>query len=224
MIAWPTPFADRGSAGRELAARLAHLRGSDPIVLALPRGGVPVAHEIARALNAELGLVMVRKLGAPGHPEFAIGAVIDGDEPQVVFNEDAMRIVAPPPDYVKDEVGRQLIELERRRHAYIGEKRMPQLGGRTVILVDDGIATGSTVMAALRGVRRHNPARLILAVPVAPPDTLEKLRPLCDDVVVLAMPQPFYAVGQHYLDFRQVDDREVIDLLAGAKKREADYD
>lgn len=221
MNAFP-PFTDRSSAGRQLATRLAHLRNSDPIVLALPRGGVPVGYEIARALDAELGLVMVRKLGAPGHPEFAIGAVVDGDEPQIVFNEDAMRIVAPAPDYVKGEVGRQLIELERRRHAYIGDRRKPQLAGRTVIVVDDGIATGSTVTAALRGVRRQDPGRLILAVPVAPPDTVEQLRALCDEVVVLAMPQPFYAVGQHYHDFRQVDDREVIDLLAAAEEREAD--
>ncbi|MCL6251228.1 phosphoribosyltransferase [Altererythrobacter sp. KTW20L] len=219
-----SPLADRRSAGCQLATRLGHLRDSDPIVLALPRGGVPVGYEIARALDAELGLVMVRKLGAPGHPKFAIGAVIDGDDPQVVFNEDAMRIVAPAPDYVKEEAGRQLIELERRRHAYIGEKRIPQLGERTVILVDDGVATGSTVTAALRAIRRHDPGRLILAVPVAPPDTLEKLRPLCDDLVVLAIPQPFYTVGHHYRDFRQVNDREVIDLLAAAEKREAAND
>ena len=219
-----SPLADRSSAGRQLAMRLGHLRDCDPVVLALPRGGVPVGYEIAQALDAELALVMVRKLRAPGHPEFAIGAVIDGDEPQVLFNEDAMRILFPSPDYIKEEAGRQLIELERLRHAYIGEKRMPQLGGRTVILVDGGNATGSTVMAALRGVRRQNPERLILAVPVAPSDTLEKLRPLCDDVVVLAIPQPFYAVGQHYLDFRQVDDREVIDLLAATKNRDADND
>jgi putative phosphoribosyl transferase len=219
MNAFP-PIHDRRSAGRRLATRLSHLRNSDPIVLALPRGGVPVAYEIARALNARLGLIMVRKLGAPGQPEFAIGAIIDGDDPQVVLNEDILRIGAPSSNYIKEELDRQLIELERRKHAYFGNRKSPSLTGRTVILVDDGIATGSTITAALRGVRQHEPAHLILAVPVAPQDTIEKLRPLCDEIVVLTMPEPFYAVGQHYQDFSQVDDQEVIDLLGAARQHE----
>jgi len=210
------PFADRVSAGKMLAERLGHLASSNPIVLALPRGGVPIGYEIARALRAELELLMVRKLGAPGHEEYAIGAVVDGAEPQLVLNEEAMRIVAPSREYVENELARQLAELERRRRAYIGTRRKPQLAGRTVIVVDDGIATGSTVSAALRGAKRNDPAHLVLAAPVAPPDTIEALRPLCDEIVVLATPEPFYAVGRYYRNFNQVEDSEVIALLESA--------
>ncbi len=217
-VAPTLPLEGRVQAGQMLADRLAHLRGTDPIVLALPRGGLPVAFPIARALGADLDLLMVRKLGAPGHEEFAIGAVVDGDEPQVVFNEDAMKAIAPSREYVQRELDRQIAELERRRRAYIGDREKPQIAGRTVIIVDDGVATGSTIMAALRGARRNNPHKLILAVPVAPPDVVRQLGHLCDEIVVLATPDPFYAVGNHYRDFRQVDDQEVIDLLAAADR------
>ncbi|RVQ69829.1 phosphoribosyltransferase [Croceicoccus ponticola] len=203
-----------------LAARLKHLASRHPIVLALPRGGVPLGYEVARALDAELDLLMVRKLGAPGHQEFAIGAVVDGEEPQMILNEEAMRLLSPSREYVQQELSRELVELERRRRLYMGTKRKPQMAGRTVIIVDDGVATGSTVTAALRGARRNNPAYLVLAVPVAPPDTIERLRPLCDEIVVLAMPEPFYAVGQHYVDFTQVEDREVMELLKAATNRD----
>jgi putative phosphoribosyl transferase len=215
------PFEDRASAGRLLAERLAYLKDADPLVLALPRGGVPVAYEIAKSLDADLDLLMVRKLGAPGHEEFAIGAVVDGEEPQWVPNEDAMRIFHPSREYVQRELGRQMAELQRRRRAYVGKKRKPPLAGRTVVIVDDGIATGSTVIAALRGVRRKDPKSLIVATPVAPRDTIEKLRPLCDEIVVLASPVPFNAVGQHYRDFNQVGDRQVIELLEDAGSQPA---
>ncbi len=216
------PLENRTMAGRFLSKRLEHLRGSDTIVLALPRGGLPVAYEIARALDAELDLMMVRKLGAPGHEEFAIGAIVDGDEPRLVLNEEAMRILSPSREYVQHELDRQLVELERRRRAYLGNRQKPRLAGRTVIVVDDGIATGSTITAALRGARGNHPKHLVLAVPVAPPDVIRTLRPLCDEIVVLATPDPFRAVGQHYLDFRQIEDGEVIALLKAANgSREA---
>lgn len=210
-------FADRSEAGRLLAARLVHLAPDKPLVLALPRGGVPVGFEIARALGAELDLLMVRKLGAPGHPEFAIGAIVDGAAPQLVLNPAARRLIEADSTYVEQEKHRQLVELERRRRAYLGERPAPQIAGRTVIIVDDGVATGATISAAIRGARQAGPARLVLAVPVAPQDTARQLRTLCDDLVVLALPDPFFSVGQHYRDFSQTGDAEVIRLLALAR-------
>lgn len=207
------PLPDRATAGRLLGRRLEHLRESRPIVLALPRGGVPVGFEIARLLDGDLDLLMVRKLGAPGNEEFAIGAIVDGKEPQTVLNDAATRALRLSPEYIQRETARQMDELERRRRAYPGRKERPRLDGRTVIIADDGVATGSTMTAALRGVREYQPSRLVLAVPVAPAEVVEKLRPLCDEIEVLAMPSPFHAVGQYYLDFDQVEDAEVVRLL-----------
>jgi putative phosphoribosyl transferase len=198
-------FADRRDAGRQLAAALA--------ALALPRGGVPVAVEVARALRAPLDLLLVRKLGAPGHPEYGIGALVDGSDPQLVLNEEAMRLIAPPPEYIEQEKQRQLAELERRRTAYFGDRQPLSATGRTVVLVDDGIATGGTVRVALRALRSSGAAEVVLAVPVAPGDTLEALRDEADRVVCLATPAPFLAVGNHYADFAQTTDAEVIELL-----------
>jgi putative phosphoribosyl transferase len=188
-------FSDRRSAGQCLAKALESYRGRDPLVLALPRGGVPVAFEVAQALDADLDLLMVRKIGAPGHEEFGIGAVVDGADPQVVLNEEAMRALAPSPEYIRAELRRQLIEIDRRRQAYQGKREPIPVAGRTVIVVDEGIATGGTMLAALRGIRKNHPARLVLAVPVAPREAISALRGECDEIVCLATPDPFHAVG-----------------------------
>lgn len=209
-------FADRRAAGRRLARALAGLRDRNPLVLALPRGGVPVAYEVATALGAELDLLFVRKLGAPGHAEFGIGAVVDGADPQLVLNEAAVRQLGVGVDYLGAELARQLAEIERRRHAYVGGRAAPSVAGQTVIVVDDGVATGSTVTAALAGIRKNHPEHLVLAVPVAPPDVTAALRAHCDEFVCLETPDPFYAVGAHYADFTQTGDAEVVDLLARA--------
>jgi putative phosphoribosyl transferase len=206
-------FVDRCDAGRKLAAAVGKLDLDDPLVLALPRGGVPVAAEVARALRAPLDLLLVRKIGAPGHEEYAIGALVDGDDPQVVLNEEVMAIVQPPPGYVDAEVKRQLAELERRRNAYLGTRKPTAVKGRTVVAVDDGIATGSTMTAALRALRKAGAVKIVLAVPVAPEDTIKKLRVEADEIVCLAMPKMFRAVGLHYANFGQTTDDEVVGLL-----------
>lgn len=213
-----TLLSNRASAGRQLAKRLVRLRETDPLILALPRGGVPVAYEIARALDAELDLMLVRKLGAPGNREFAIGAVVDGEDPQVVLNDDAAEILSPGSDYLTREMSRQLIELERRRTAYLGSRRKPRIAGRMVVMVDDGIATGATITAAIKGARKAGVAGLVLAVPVAPRDAVARLEPLCDEIVVIAMPEPFGSVGQHYADFTQTSDAEVVRLMRDARR------
>ncbi|TNE39816.1 MAG: phosphoribosyltransferase [Sphingomonadales bacterium] len=210
-------FRDRRAAGRRLAMALGRFAPMAPVILALPRGGVPVAYEIATSLHAPLDLLLVRKIGAPGNEEYGIGAVIDGADPQLVLNEEAMKRLAPGPDYIRAEMHRQLAELERRRRAYLGERPPPSLSGRTVILVDDGIATGGTMKAALQGARKARPERLILAVPVAPRETLETLRDTCDEVICLATPHPFYSVGACYTNFDQTDDEEVQTLLHHAE-------
>jgi putative phosphoribosyl transferase len=213
-----TLFRNRRDAGRRLAVALAPYRENRPIVFALPRGGVPVGFEVAKALAAPLDVLLVCKIGAPGHEELGLGAVVDGHGPQLVLNEDIVRAVAPPPGYIEAEEQRQLAEIERRRQHYIGDRSPVAVEGRTIIVVDDGIATGATVKAALRGLARNRPARLVLAVPVAPADSLEELSAECDEVVCLATPDPFYAVGPHYRDFRQTEDAEVVRLLDEARQ------
>ncbi len=210
-------FSDRRDAGRKLAAALKIYAKEKPLVLGLPRGGVPVAFEVAKALGAPLDLLIVRKIGAPSNPEFGIGAVVDGAEPQVVMNEDIMRMVAPKPAYVKAETQRQLAEIERRRAVYLGGRKPLSPRGRTVIVVDDGVATGGTVRAALRGLKKAGAAKIILAVPVAPTDVLESLRAEADEIVCLNARDDFQAVGFHYADFRQTEDEEVVSLLALAR-------
>lgn len=208
-------FTDRREAGQLLAERLKELHlDKDVLVLALPRGGVPVGYEVARALKVPLDVFITRKIGAPGNPEFAIGAVAsDGTR---ILDEVIIQQFDIPDSYVVAETERQLTEIERRMAVYRGDRPPPQIEGRTVILVDDGVATGSTVRASLQALRKHKPARLILAVPVGPPQTIEALRSLADDVVVLATPEPFWAVGRFYQSFEQMTDEQVVQLLQAA--------
>ena len=209
------PFVDRSAAGRALAKALASKKLVDPVVLALPRGGVPVAAEIAKALSAPLDIVLVRKIGVPYQRELAVAAVVDGDQPEVVVNEDVARHADLPPGYIEAHVKQELEEIERRREVYLqGQERVP-LEGRTLILVDDGIATGASVRAALKALRRKKPKALVLAIPVAPIETLDEMKNDVDDIVCLHTPEPFFAIGVHYVDFHQMSDDEVISLLAG---------
>jgi putative phosphoribosyl transferase len=206
-------FDDRSDAGRQLASRLAELALPDPLVLALPRGGVPVGLEVARHLGAPLDLVLVRKIGAPGHEELAAGAVVDGDRPELVLNASVIRSYGIDQDYLDRQQVRQLAEIERRRQHYLGGRSRPAVAGRTAIVVDDGIATGATVRAALHAVRRAGPRELVLAVPVAAADVLTRLQSEADRIVSLHSPQDFMAVGQFYRDFRQVEDEQVVAML-----------
>lgn len=217
MIGSTMGFANRREAGRKLADAVAALGLDEAVVLALPRGGVPVAYEVARRLKAPLDILLVRKIGAPGHEEFGIGALVDGASPQVVIDEATARAVGASRDYIEREIGRQLAEIERRRTAYARAQPVP-LEGRTAIVVDDGIATGGTVRAALQGLAKSGARKVVLAVPLAPTAALRELSDLCDQVVCLSSPEPFYAVGAHYDDFDQTGDEEVIDLLAQASK------
>jgi putative phosphoribosyl transferase len=210
-------FDDRRDAGRQLAARLLPYRDRDPIVLALPRGGVPVGYEIARALGAPLDIIVVRKLGAPGQPELGIGAVVDGDHPLGVLNEEVVKTLVVPEAYLEREVAAQLAEIRRRQAAYRSGRAPLTIAGRTAIVVDDGLATGGSMRAALRSVRRAAPARLVLAVPVAPPDTLARLSAEVDETVCLETPELFGAVGYFYRNFAQTTDDEVVRLLAACQ-------
>lgn len=210
-------FANRRVAGRELALALTSLEIEDPIIFALPRGGVPLGFEVAKQLKAPLDILLVRKIGAPGHEEFGIGALVDGASPQVVIDERTAKLAGADDAYIEREVQRQLAEVERRREAYgSGLSHSPR--GRSVIVVDDGIATGGTVKAALKALRMAGAARIVLAVPVAPRSAIAELRQYSDDIVCLAMPEPFYAVGAHYDDFSQTSDAEVIELLESARQ------
>jgi putative phosphoribosyl transferase len=209
-------FADRRDAGRQLAAALLRFKDEHPLVLALPRGGVPVAFEVAQTLGAPLDVALVRKLGAPGHAELGLGAVVDGKDPQMILNEEVVRLVRPKPGYLQSEKARQLQELERRRRLYRDGRPAPAVEGRTVIVVDDGIATGGSAKAVLRALSVQRAGKLVLAVPVAPADTLEALSSEADEMVCLAAPEPFFAVGEHYEDFTQTTDEEVVRLLQRA--------
>lgn len=208
------PFNDRREAGRELAKALESYKDQHPIVLALPRGGVPVAAEIATALDAPLDLVLVRKIGAPMQPELAMGAVVDGREPVVVRNESVIRLCGISEQEFNAARDAQLAEIERRRKKYLGGRAHPELKGRTAIVIDDGIATGATTRAALRALRIREPHKLVLAVPVAPTQTLKDLRNDVDELVCLEDYEDFGAIGMFYADFTQVSDAEVIALLA----------
>ena len=209
----PRYFRDRSEAGRLLAAKLrTYANRPDVIVLALPRGGVPVAYEVATALGAPLDIFLVRKLGVPGYEELAMGAVATGGVR--VLNDQVVQGLRIP-DYVIDAVAAwELQELARREQLYRGERPQPNVRDRTVILVDDGLATGSTMLAALRALRQQQPARVVVAVPTASPVTCEEMRSEADDVVCAITPEPFYSVGLWYEDFSQTTDEEVRELLA----------
>lgn len=209
-------FADRTEAGRELGRVLANRDLDDPVILALPRGGVPVALEIARALLAPMDVVLVRKIGVPEYREVAAAAVVDGGDAEIVYNTDVMRSARLSEADIEREAEVELAEIERRRKIYLGARERERLDGRTLIVVDDGIATGATMRAALAALKRKRPARLIVAVPVAAPDVVARLRKIVDEVVCLEAPDIFYAVGDHYGDFHQVTDAEVMDALAEA--------
>jgi putative phosphoribosyl transferase len=203
-------FRDRAHAGRVLAARLADLRAAEPLVMGLPRGGVPVAAEIARALDTDLDVVLVRKIGAPQREELAVGAV--GEDGVTVRNDAVLADLGLTWDDLTEQVSHERDEI-RRRAAILRPGPRPDLSDRTVILVDDGIATGATVVAALRILRQLGASRIVLAVPVAPPDSLRVLAPLTDEIVCPVAPEHFAAVGQWYEDFTQVPDHEVRALL-----------
>ena len=208
------PFANRIDAGRRLARALARFKEDRVVVLALPRGGVPVAAEVAAALNAPLDLVLVRKIGYPPQPELAMGAVVDGADPIIVRNEDVIRMTGVSEAEFDEVCARELAEIERRRARYLGTRAPLELSGRTAIVIDDGLATGATMRAALRALRKRLPGKIVLAVPVAPSETLEEMRGDADEIVCLEAFDFFGAIGAYYSDFRQVTDEELIETLA----------
>jgi predicted phosphoribosyltransferase len=212
-------FADRIAAGRQLAQALAAYKGKDCVVYALPRGGVPVAAEVATFLGAPLDLLLVRKIGVPHYPELAMGAVVDGGAPIVVHNREVMTAARVRTEDFDAVCQNELAEIERRRKHYMGNKTFIGAKGRIAIVIDDGIATGATMRAALQATRQRGPQKLILAVPVAPRETLDALRPEVDEIVCLASPEPFGAVGLFYGNFEQTTDEEVITLLAQNQAR-----
>jgi putative phosphoribosyl transferase len=208
------PYRDRRHAGVDLARHLADVKGQDLVVLALPRGGVPVAFEVARALAAPLDVFVVRKLGLPGHPEFAMGAIASGGVR--VLNDEVVRLYRIPQRAVEAIAQEQRTELERRERMYRRQRPPLDVGGRTVVLIDDGLATGSTMKAAVEAVRALGPARIIVAVPVGSPETCREFAAIADAIVCARAPEHFAAVGQWYDDFRQTTDDEVRELLEAA--------
>jgi putative phosphoribosyl transferase len=215
----PLRFADRSEAGRQLGVRLKRLRLDRPIIYALPRGGVPVGVEVAAALDAPLDLVLVRKLGAPFQPELAVGAVVDGGEPETVLNPEIIALTGTREDYIVAAREREIAEIERRRRRYLADRPGQDPRGRAAVVVDDGLATGATARAALHALRRRGPAQLILAVPVASPDSLVAIRPEADQVVCLHEADLVCGIGGFYGDFHQLTDAEVIRLLDAAAAR-----
>lgn len=214
-------FESREDAGRALAAAVSELFAARPemtapVVLALPRGGVPVAVAVARALGAPLDLVMVRKIGVPYQPELAAAAVVDGDDPQLVTNPEVVRLARVSSEALAAGKARALAEIARRRETYLRGRAPVAIAGRDAVLVDDGVATGATMRAALEATRAKGARTLTLAIPVAPPDTVARLARETDHLICLSQPTRFYAIGAHYRDFRQVSDEEVVRLLAEA--------
>ena len=204
-------FKDRRQAGDALADALKDLKGEDLIVLAIPRGGVVVGDAVARALGAPLDVVVTKKIGAPGEPEYAIGAVTQDGE--VILDDEAVRMLGADRDYVEREAGRQAEEVRDRMRRFRGDRPVPKLKGRTVVIVDDGIATGSTVLAAARFVKKQGPKSIVVAVPVGPAEAVARMSDEVDRVVCLETPEPFFAIGEFYSDFEQVGDDEVKRIL-----------
>jgi putative phosphoribosyl transferase len=205
-------FEDRREAGQRLAEALSDFAGQDVVILGIPRGGVVIAAVVADRLGAPLDIVIPRKVGAPGNPELGLGAVAEGVE---VLDERLLDVLGVTEGYLRREVAAQQEELRRRADVYRGGRDPVELAGKVAIVVDDGVATGGTAIAAIRWARNQDAAKVVLAVPVAPGEALDRLRQEADEVVALAAPEPFYAVGQWYADFPQVSDREVIELLSG---------
>lgn len=213
-----TGFADRREGGRRLAKALSHYRGKpNTIVIGLPRGGVVTAAAIAEDLDLPLDVLVVRKLGTPGHEELAMGAIGPGGVR--VLNDDVISSLRIAATQVDAEARREQAELERRERLYRGDRPPLDLAGKTVIVVDDGLATGSTMSVAIAVIRRHKPARIALAVPVAPIETCQRFRLIVDELVYLETPEPFQAVGYWYVDFAQVEDEEVVQTLERARSR-----
>jgi len=211
------PYKDRREAGRKLAQELSAYSGrSDVVVLALPRGGVPVAYEVARALGVPLDIFIVRKLGLPGREELAIGAIASGGVR--VLNDDIVQALMIPQTMIETVTRRELEELERRERVYRGDRPGPEVRDRTVILIDDGLATGASMRAAVAALRLQNPARIVVAVPTAAPETCEAFRTVVDEIVSPMTPEPFYGVGRWFEDFSQTSDEEVWALLEQAAR------
>lgn len=211
-------FRDRQEAGQKLGIELEKLRLHQPIVLALPRGGVPVAAEVAKALKAPLELIIVRKVGAPGNIELAVAAIVDGDPPDVVLNRDIVEAYSLDDDELRVLIAKERPELERRRLAYRGKRSALSVSGKTAIIVDDGAATGTTMKIAIRALKRRSPREIIVALPVAPADTLAELAQEADCTVCLSQPAHFRALGQHYLNFPQLSDSEVLAAMDEAAR------
>lgn len=207
-------FTDRREAGQRLLNRLGRLDPENTVILALPRGGLPVADVIAEALGVPLDIVLVRKIGVPGQPEFAIAAVTNGKHPKITVNEDVARMTGLDDADIARLAERELPEIRRRREIYLKGRSSVPLAGKIVVVVDDGLATGATMRAALQLVREEHPARLIAAIPVAPAVQIAALERVCDEIICLECPAEFRAVGQHYHDFGQVSDATVSNIIA----------
>ena len=206
-------FKDRRQAGKLLADKLALYATANPVVYALPRGGLPVAEEVARRLKAPLDLILVRKLGAPGHEELAMGAIVDGGAPTTILHQDIVSELAVPDRYIEETKTAALREIERRRQLYMKDSPAISPAGRTAIIVDDGLATGATMEAAVVAMRKAKAGRIIVAIPVAPEDAVRNLLKTADNVVALTTPYPFLSVGSWYESFPQLTDQDVIDTL-----------
>ena len=206
-------FENRTDAGRQLAEALLKYKSRQPVILALPRGGVPVAAEAAAALDAPLDLLLVRKIGLPSQPELAMGAVADGEEPTIIRNSDVIELSGVSKEEFDAVCNEERAEIERRRKRYLGDRARSEVRGRVTIIIDDGIATGATTLAAIRAVRMRKPKELVLAIPVAPLDTIKRLHPEVDGIICLDTPEELGAIGYFYRDFHQISDDEVIATL-----------